>query len=595
MLSINKIKLALIALAAMVVVSWAQPEEDYNYVSQQPYGNQLNVKVWVDKGDKATYEPGEDIRVYFKTNRDAYVIIYDIDTRGNVHLLYPYDFRDSRFVEGNRPYRIPSLRDDYYLKVNGPEGTEKIVALATREPFYLPDLGWDLDPDNLTEEDYYYMSKPEGEDIWDFIERLDRRIVPEEIDYEINVATFQVTPKYPKSYYTSPSFYFSYRSYPYWYSPDYYFGAVYFDYPFHAAIYIDGIFFGYTPYYLPYFLYGRHYVTIYNHGYLVYRDYFHVRPHYRNTFFVPRDRIYKNYTQRYAKDYRVIKEKPEIFWTKVRELNTKYKYTPAIKDDFRVRKTLREKSGYADKYKGQSVSEPKLSKEKLFRQKLNPTTGDQLVALKGNKEKSTGSDKLGTPEKRLRQEKESQFKEKLSKGDDSFRSEMKESPEKKIRQSKEDQFRKQDEFSKDDRADKSFKSELNGSPEKQLRKSKESQFRQQEKSFKGELSGKSYKSELNYSPEKQLRQSKESRFREQEKTFQKGFEERGSGEFRGSQEAKRSQSNFKSYKVESPNSAGKFKGNSHSGSRQQSSFKTPSRSAPTHSGRGGGRVSRGKR
>src|SRR5574341_2000615 len=217
MLRISRITLAIAALLLLTAAAWAQSEEDYNYISQQPYGNKLNVKVWVDKGDNATYQPGEDIRVYFRTNRDAYVVVYNIDTRGNVHLLYPYEYRDRRFVEGNRPYRIPGLRDDYYLKVNGPQGTERIVAIATREPFYVPELGWNLEPDQLTEEDYYYMHKPEGEDDWDFIERLNHRIVPDYVDYELDVATFQVEPRYPKRYYTEPSFYFSYSSYPYWY------------------------------------------------------------------------------------------------------------------------------------------------------------------------------------------------------------------------------------------------------------------------------------------------------------------------------------------------------------------------------------------
>ena len=406
MLKLNRIMAGLLAVVFLTVIVRAQ-EEDYSDLTKRSYGSKLDIKVWVDKGEGAGYEPGEDIRVYFKTNRDAYVIIYDIDTRGNVHLLYPYDFRDSRFVEGNRPYRIPSLRDDYYLKVNGPEGTEKIVALATGELFYLPDLGWDLDPDDLREEDYYYMSKPEGEDDWDFIERLNHRIVPDEIDYELDVASIRVEARYPSRYYTEPSFYFSYRSYPYWYSPDVYFGAVYFDYPFRAAIYIDGIFFGYTPYYLPYFLYGRHYVTIYNQGYLVYRDYCYVRPHYRNTFFVPRDRIYKNYTQRYAKDYRIIRNKPEIFWTKVRDLNTKYKATPVIKDDFNLRKAEKDISRQTDKFKTAETSLPKISKEQRFREKSEANRGDRLTRLENNKEKLSKTPLAQTPEKRLRKEKES--------------------------------------------------------------------------------------------------------------------------------------------------------------------------------------------
>jgi|GEM_PF-2974640 len=544
MLRISRITLAIAALLIFSAAAWAQPGEDYNNISRQPNGSNFNVKVWVDKGDKATYEPGEDIRVYFRTNRDAYVIVYNIDTRGNVHLLYPYEYRDSRFVEGNRPYRIPGLRDDYYLKVNGPQGTERIVVIATREPFYIPDLGWNFDPDQLTEEDYYYLNKPEGEDDWDFIERLNHRIVPDYVDYELDVATFQVEPRYPKRYYTEPSFYFSYSSYPYWYSPDVYFGAVYFDYPFHAAIYIDGIFFGYTPYYLPYFLYGRHYVTIYHQGYLVYRDYCYVRPHYRNTFFIPRDRIYKNYTQRYAKDYRVIKEKPEIFWTKVREQNTKYKATPVIKDDFRVGKIFKDKYQTQDKFKGQVVTEPKMSKEKQFKERLKATTGDPLIKLEGNRDKFKGQ---AVSEPKISKEK--QFKERF-------------------------QATTGDQLNKiEAQKEKNNWSDKSESPEKRLRQ------------VKGAV-----KIDDNLGKFTQ-RESKE-------QTFRQEYEKRESQESRSFKETQRDQPNYRIDKIgkaDRPRSVERVRSNSGQGSRQGPSFKSPSRSAPNNSGRGGRTVSRGKR
>src|SRR4030065_1024455 len=115
MLKLNRIMAGLLAVVFLTVIVRAQ-EEDYSDLTKRSYGSKLDIKVWVDKGENAGYEPGEDIRVYFKTNRDAYVIIYDIDTRGNVHLLYPYDYRDRRFAEAYRTYRIPDLRDDYTLR-----------------------------------------------------------------------------------------------------------------------------------------------------------------------------------------------------------------------------------------------------------------------------------------------------------------------------------------------------------------------------------------------------------------------------------------------------------------------------------------------
>src|SRR4030067_1077838 len=101
----------------------------------------LDIDVWVDRGNGATYNPGDDIRIHFKTNRDAFVVIYNVDTRGYVHLLYPYDYRESRFVEGRNTYSIPPSRDDYDLIVDGPGGTGKNVNHASLESFCFHHLG----------------------------------------------------------------------------------------------------------------------------------------------------------------------------------------------------------------------------------------------------------------------------------------------------------------------------------------------------------------------------------------------------------------------------------------------------------------------
>jgi len=240
-------------------------DDDYNgALIRVPKGN-LDIDVWVDRGNGATYHPGEDMKIYFQTNRDAFVVIYNIDTRGYVHLLYPYDYRDDRFVQGRRTYSIPSSRDDYDLIVDGPSGTERIVAIASWDPFDLPNLGWYSDDDD---EDYY-LRRDDDEDDEEFIENLNRRIIPPDYDnFSIDATYFTVIYRHPRSYYTYPAYY----GYPYYGS----YGSFYFDYPYGAAVYIGGIFYGYCPLFLPHFLIGRHYVSIIYHHRVIYRDYFNV-------------------------------------------------------------------------------------------------------------------------------------------------------------------------------------------------------------------------------------------------------------------------------------------------------------------------------
>jgi hypothetical protein len=99
-----------------------------------PVGRTPSVQVWTDAGDGAVLFPGEKVDVAFRTNRDAFVVVVDIDTRGRARLLFPESRYDDGFVRGKRTVHIPTRRAGYRLQVTGPAGTERIVAFASDEP-----------------------------------------------------------------------------------------------------------------------------------------------------------------------------------------------------------------------------------------------------------------------------------------------------------------------------------------------------------------------------------------------------------------------------------------------------------------------------
>jgi hypothetical protein len=92
------------------------------------------VDVWTSEGDGALVHPGEAMKVFFRTNRDAYVIVVDIDTRGRASLLFPARQYDDGFVRGRRTVALPERGAPYKLQVTGPAGVERIVAFASDEP-----------------------------------------------------------------------------------------------------------------------------------------------------------------------------------------------------------------------------------------------------------------------------------------------------------------------------------------------------------------------------------------------------------------------------------------------------------------------------
>ena len=92
-------------------------------------GDAPRIRVWVDRGEWATYEPGERIAVYFRVDRPCYVTILDYTTDGDVEVLFPTAWTRSGLVGPHEVYRIPDSRR-YTLRVTGPSGVETIVAYA---------------------------------------------------------------------------------------------------------------------------------------------------------------------------------------------------------------------------------------------------------------------------------------------------------------------------------------------------------------------------------------------------------------------------------------------------------------------------------
>jgi len=235
------------------------PKKVYHYPD-------LNIEVWVNKGEGAVYHPDDDIRIYFRTNRDAYVMIYNIDTRGFVNLLYPYGRDDDFYVQGGRTYRVPDKWDDYDLTVDGPAGLEYVVAVASPYRFDLPN--W---PTYYgTRESDYYRYRLEDEDPYDFIEMINDDIIPRRYEYTSDVTVFSVKYSHPRWYYHPDIYYYERPT-------NIYFGAAYIfsDY-WGAEVWIDGIFYGYTPITIPALIIGPHFVTIYYNGCLVWRNHFDV-------------------------------------------------------------------------------------------------------------------------------------------------------------------------------------------------------------------------------------------------------------------------------------------------------------------------------
>jgi len=139
--------------------------------------SRFEIDVWINREEGGVYRPGESMRVFFRSNADAYVLVYNIDTEGYIHLVYPFGPSDPVRVEGGRAYRVPARHDPYDLVADGPAGMEYVVAVASRQPFQ--DLPWYLSGRDADRDDYD-DELDSGQVVGDpyvGIERLNSRII----------------------------------------------------------------------------------------------------------------------------------------------------------------------------------------------------------------------------------------------------------------------------------------------------------------------------------------------------------------------------------------------------------------------------------
>lgn len=116
----------------------------------------LDIDVWVDR-DEAIYQPTENLHVYFRANQDCFVAVYNIEHGGRVTRLFPPE-EDNGWVEAGHVYQLPPESADYDYVIEGPEGTETIIAVASKDR--LPGLH-EEDPDVVRTSVEIFIEEPE--------------------------------------------------------------------------------------------------------------------------------------------------------------------------------------------------------------------------------------------------------------------------------------------------------------------------------------------------------------------------------------------------------------------------------------------------
>lgn len=265
MTTLNRTRTALITIALALITitssAFANVQIDAR-IQINPVPRDLQVWIWPDRGEGATYFPGETIYMNVEASRDCFLILYNIDTRGHLRILFPYDPWDDNFVRAGEVVTFPRSWDPYSWTVDGPEGTEYVQAIASEFPISPPEwpvyLGYSPNPGRVSY-DRDLRDFRSGADRFDYIRVVNRKITGRYWDWcATDLASFYVRRHYPRPV----NVHVGVRFDPW---PDIYYGEIFIAWPIGGRIYIDGVYVGVAPLCIPRRYYRTtHVITCYD-------------------------------------------------------------------------------------------------------------------------------------------------------------------------------------------------------------------------------------------------------------------------------------------------------------------------------------------
>lgn len=124
---------AFISLLFIVFLASDITAVDFRKGSADDYfENDLSVVVRLMGGRGSVLNSGRELRLTLRANKDAYVIVYNIDSEGFVNLLFPSDGRP-RKLEADKVYTLPERGSGLRFEVGDKTGVEYIHAIAVPE------------------------------------------------------------------------------------------------------------------------------------------------------------------------------------------------------------------------------------------------------------------------------------------------------------------------------------------------------------------------------------------------------------------------------------------------------------------------------
>lgn len=114
----------------------AAPRITAQSIIVNPNPGNLKVQVWTNRDQSGQGNPryaiGEKLSVAVRASQDAYVYLFNVNADGQIDLFFPNGYDGNNLVKAGVTKRFPGQSGRYSLSVGGPEGQDKLLALASR-------------------------------------------------------------------------------------------------------------------------------------------------------------------------------------------------------------------------------------------------------------------------------------------------------------------------------------------------------------------------------------------------------------------------------------------------------------------------------
>gem|GEM_PF-5943861 len=106
---------------------------------------QFEVEVFVDKDPsgqaRPSYRIGETIGIGVRVSEASYLYLFNREAGGRLEQILPNSFDASNFLQAGETRFFPVPGAPYTFQVDGPQGLEKVIAVASRQPLDTSTLG----------------------------------------------------------------------------------------------------------------------------------------------------------------------------------------------------------------------------------------------------------------------------------------------------------------------------------------------------------------------------------------------------------------------------------------------------------------------